>query len=99
MDYFAAVPEDELSDQELLSRSKVLSQIGSIRIDQGKLAEALPPLRESLALATALSQRAPEDTQRTFELGQSLFWVGYAEWLQGNLDVAKERMWGAKPAK
>lgn len=85
MDYFAAVPEEELSDQELLSRSKVLSQIGSIRIDQGKLTEALPPLQESLALARVLAQRAPADPQRQFELGQSLFWVGYAEWLQGDL--------------
>ncbi|MFL6203375.1 MAG: protein kinase domain-containing protein [Thermoanaerobaculia bacterium] len=88
MGYFAAVPENELSDGELLTRSKVLHQIGSIRIDQGKLAEALPPLRESLALARVLAARAPADSQRKFELGQSLFWVGDAQWLQGDLDGA-----------
>ncbi len=88
MSYFAAVPENELSDGELLTRSKVLTQIGSIRIDQGKLAEALPPLEESLALARVLAQRAPQDSQRQFELGQSLYWVGFVSWRRGELDPA-----------
>ena len=91
MSYFAAVPENELSDGELLTRTKVLSQIGSIRIDQGKLAEALPPLRESLALARVLARRAPADAKRKFELGQSLFWVGFVFWRRGELDPALAR--------
>jgi serine/threonine protein kinase/class 3 adenylate cyclase len=91
MSYFAAVPESELSDAELLSRAKVLSQIGSIRIDQGRLQAALAPLEESLSLARTLVRRAPNDAQRRFELGQSLYWVGYARWLQGDLAGALAR--------
>ncbi|MEE8523348.1 MAG: protein kinase, partial [Thermoanaerobaculia bacterium] len=51
MEYFAAVPEAELSDEEVARRSQALRQIGEVRIDQGRLAAAIKPLDESLALA------------------------------------------------
>jgi eukaryotic-like serine/threonine-protein kinase len=87
-DYFKAVPEQLLSDTELLHRSTALYQIGNVRIDQGKLEAAMPPLHESLALATTLSQRKPDDGKRLFELGQAQFWVGYVHWRRRNLDEA-----------
>ncbi|NJL27712.1 MAG: hypothetical protein HC897_07370, partial [Thermoanaerobaculia bacterium] len=41
--YFAAVPEDELSEAELDRRSQVLYQIGEVRIKTGNLAGAVAP--------------------------------------------------------
>jgi serine/threonine-protein kinase len=87
-EYFKAVPENLLSDTELLHRSTALYQIGTVRIDQGKLEAAMQPLQESLALSTALSQRKPDDGARLFELGQAQFWVGYVHWRRRNLDQA-----------
>lgn len=88
MEYFGAVPEHQLSDKELLRRSTALYQIGDVRITQGRLEEATAPLQQSLALAAALSARAPQDTERLFELGQSRFWVGFVHWRRRNLEEA-----------
>ncbi len=91
MDYFAAVPESSLTETELLRRSTALYQIGTVRIAQGKLAEATPPLEQSLALAAALAARKPNDLERLYELGQSEFWVGYVHWRRRHLDAALAR--------
>jgi serine/threonine-protein kinase len=88
MDYFAAVPESSLSDEELAQRSAALYQIGDVRITQGRLAEAAKPLAQSLALARTLAARHPDDGQRLFDLAQSHFWVGFVNWRQRRLDDA-----------
>lgn len=90
MGYFAAVPQDELSDEELARRSQALYQIGDVRIRQGDLAGALGPLRESLALAQALVDRDPASGERLFGLGQSHFWVGKIHWDQGDRQGAQQ---------
>ena len=89
MAYFAAVPEANLSDEELLRRSAALYQIGEVRIAQGNLDAAAPPLEESLALAKTLVDRRPNDGDRLFGLGQSHFWVGYVHWQRHHLDAAE----------
>ena len=89
MAYFAAVPESDLSDEELLRRSAALYQIGDVRIAQGNLEAATPPLQESLALARTLVERQPNDGDRLYGLGQSHFWVGFVHWRRHNLDAAE----------
>ena len=88
MDYFAAVPESQLTDHELADRAAALYQIGDVRIAQGRLAEATRPLAQSLALAKVLAARHPDDGRRLFELAQSHFWVGFVEWRQRRLEDA-----------
>ena len=88
MTYFAAVTEEELSDEELSKRSRALYQIGEVRIARGQLDSAIEPLEESLALARRLVERAPDDGDRLFEAGQSHFWVGFVHWRRGDLDAA-----------
>lgn len=86
--YFAAVPAAELSEAELLRRSRMLYQIGEVRIKQGDLAGAVAPMKESLALARRLAELDPDDGERLFALGQSQYWVGYVHWQQGDLAAA-----------
>lgn len=88
LDYFAAVPESSLTDDELADRSAALYQIGDVRIKQGRLADAVTPLVQSLALARALADRHPNDGKRLFDLAQSQFWVGFVEWRQRRLGPA-----------
>ena len=88
MDYFAAVPESSLSDEELAQRSAALYQIGDVRITQGRLAEAEKPLAQSLALARTLADRHPGDGQRLYDLAQSHFWMGFVDWRRRRLDDA-----------
>jgi eukaryotic-like serine/threonine-protein kinase len=89
--YFATLPEDQFTDDELLSRSQALSQIGQVRIDAGDPAGAIGTLHESLRLASALSARSPDDPRRLYQLSQSHFWVGFAAWRSGDLDGAEAR--------
>jgi len=89
LSYFASLPEDQFSDEELASRSQSLYQIGSVRLDEGRSAEAVAAFAESLRLARELSARAPEDTVRLFGLSQSHFYVGYASYLNGDLESAE----------
>ena len=94
MSYFAAVPASSLSDEELLRRSAALYQIGDVRIAQGNLEAATPPLEESLTLAKALLQRQPGDGERIFGLAQSHFWVGFVHFRRQKLAEA-EREFGS----
>ncbi len=89
MDYFAAVPESALSDEEMLRRSAALYQIGDVRIAQGNLDAAMPPLQQSLALAQGLAARRPDDGDRVFALAQSHYWVGYVHWKRHDLAAAE----------
>jgi tetratricopeptide (TPR) repeat protein len=89
MTYFASVPESALSDEELLRRSAALYQIGDVRIAQGNLEAATPPLQESLALARTLVERKPNDGDRLFGLAQSRFWVGFVHFRRHDLDAAE----------
>lgn len=88
-EYFAAVPEEELSEAELLRRSRMLYQIGDVRIRQGDLAAAAVPMEQSLALTRRLAALRPDDGERLFELGQSHFWVGRVYWEQGDLAATR----------
>ena len=87
--YFAAVPAGEFSEDELLRRSRMLYQIGDVRIQEGDLAGAAAPMAESLALARRLVELRPDDGERLFELGQAYFWVGFVAWEQGDLATAR----------
>ena len=89
MAYFAAIPEEEFTDQELISRSQALYQIGEVRLNEGNAGEAIAAFRESVRLAKELSARDPADAERLFGLSQSHFWVGYAAWRGGDLDGAE----------
>ncbi|MEE8147499.1 MAG: protein kinase, partial [Longimicrobiales bacterium] len=96
--YFAALPVEEFSDEELLSRSRALYQIGQVRIQEGRATEAKVVLEESLRLVRSLSERDPGDLERLFELCQARYWVGYAAWEGGDLDAAEEQFEGYRVA-
>ncbi len=94
LEYFASVPETDLSTDELLSHSKALHQIGDVRYHQGDFPAAAQAFRQSLDLARALSDRDPANTDWQFALGQSHFWVGFLlheqRDLKGALDQFRE---------
>ena len=92
MEYFAAVPAEELSDDELAGRSQALYQLGDVRIQQGNLPEARKAFEESRELAEALVDRDPSNDNRLFDLGQSYYWTGYVDRESGDLEGA-ERQW------
>ncbi len=88
-EYFASVPEAQLTDVELFRRSQALRQIGEVRVAQGQLDKALVVFRESLKLAEDLARRDPERGAWQVGLGASHFWVGYVAFYQGRTQEAE----------
>ena len=88
MDYFAAVPETELSNEELFRRSQALSQLGEVRYNQGKLDTAFVAFKQSLALAENLSRRDSLNGAWQLGLGASHYWVGFIHYRRNDLDSA-----------
>lgn len=87
--YFEAVPEEDLTDEELFRRSETLRQIGQIRVARGNLPAAMEAFHESLQLAQSLAAQAPNHGEWQKGLGASQFWVGYVHWRQNELDEAE----------
>jgi tetratricopeptide (TPR) repeat protein len=90
MEYFAAIPAGDRTEDELYRHSRALTQIGEVRSAQGNLPGALEAFRESLHLAQELARRAPEDRDRQLGLAASQFWVGYVSYRHEQLDEAKD---------
>jgi hypothetical protein len=87
-DYFAAVPEGDLSDQELFRRSQALRQIGEVHVERGDFAGAMPLFRQSLSLVTALAGRDSSNSEWQLGLGCEPFLGGLHPLAQQRLDSA-----------
>ncbi len=90
--YFAAVAEAELSDDELLSRTKTLTQIGEVRLSQNRHGEALASFEEAYRRAAALVVRNPKEGVFLFGRGQAEYWVGYVHWQRLEGEQAQQWM-------
>jgi tetratricopeptide (TPR) repeat protein len=88
VEYFASVPPDGFTDEELASRSKAMYQIGDVRMDQGHLPEAGAAFGVSLELARALSERDPDNNDRLFALGQAEFYAADRYYREERFDEA-----------
>jgi serine/threonine-protein kinase len=88
MAYFAAVPEAELSNEELFRRSQALSQLGEVRMAQGNVDSAMSAFKASLVLAQQLARRDSFNGQWQLGLGASHFWVGNIHYRRNDLDSA-----------
>ncbi len=91
MEYFAGVPAGRLSDEELAAYTKALHQIGKVRFELGRTAEAAAAFEQSLTRAQSLVSRNPDRSDRLFELGQSHFWLGFLHWQEQDLEPAREQ--------
>ena len=65
-----------------------MRQVGDIRVRQGRLADAAIAFSQALQQNEALAARAPQDTDRLFELAQAEFWTGYALSRKGDVQAA-----------
>jgi tetratricopeptide (TPR) repeat protein len=86
--YFAAVPQSELTDEELYRRAQALQQLGDVRLSQGKVPEAAALMRESLRLSRTLASRDSLNPRWQLGLAHSDFAVGSIDWQQGNSEAA-----------
>lgn len=89
LQYFDAVPESDLTDEEIFRRSETLRQVGQIRTSRGDLPAARRAFEESLDLAKQLAGRNSDNGEWQKGLGASHFWIGYVDWRQNDLEHAE----------
>lgn len=78
LDYYAALDLSQLAPEELARNAQALSQLGEVRVAQGKLADAAQAFAKSLELANAASARKPGDPGLRLAVGTAHYWVGFA---------------------
>lgn len=90
--YFDSLPSRDQTDTALSQQVRALTQIGQVRLEQGKHAPALEAFQGAHARALELSRRAPDDGDRLFDLSQAEYWIGLVAWRQRDLDTAERWM-------
>jgi serine/threonine-protein kinase len=90
--YFASREARDLDDTTLARQAKTLTQIGGIRMDQARYAEATAAFAEAYRCASALAARHPRDGDMLFERGQAEYWNGFVHWKRGELAAAADWM-------
>ncbi|ACB75706.1 serine/threonine-protein kinase [Opitutus terrae] len=91
MAYFAALKPEELTDTALARQAKALTQIGQIRLDQNRYADAHAAFTAGYTRAAALASRHPRDGDMLFERAQAEYWIGFVARRRG--DAVAEREW------
>jgi len=76
LQYVGSKSKESLSVRELIDHSKALNQLGEVRMAQGDMRAAMPLFDRSLDLSRTASQRVPHDSEASFALALSHFWVG-----------------------
>jgi serine/threonine-protein kinase len=84
LDYFASLQPEELTGDELHRHALALTQLGDVRVKQGKLDEALTMFRESLRFAQAAAAQDETRDEWQLALSNSHFWVADALRRQGD---------------
>jgi serine/threonine protein kinase/tetratricopeptide (TPR) repeat protein len=91
MAYFAAVDPAKLTDTEVARQSKAFTQIGEIRMDEAKYAEASAAFAKAYQSAAALTARHPKSADMLFERAQAEYWIGFVA--RQRSDFATVREW------
>ena len=90
MDYFESVEANAISDRSLTLQSRVLTQIGEIRMSQFQYEEASKAFEQAYHHVEPLVLRHPGDGEMLFQRSQAEFWIGYMRWRTGDLDGAQQ---------
>jgi eukaryotic-like serine/threonine-protein kinase len=88
MQYFQSLPTTDVTDEALAQRAKALEKIGSVRMDQGHLPEAMQAYQASLKFTAALAGSVPKDMARQLAHAQTWAFIGMAHWQLGQLEDA-----------
>ncbi len=86
--YFAAVPAEQLSDEELFRRAQALQQLGEVRMAQEQLPAAAALMQQSIDVATRLAAHDSLNAGWQLGLAHSEFWAGNVDWQLGEVDSA-----------
>jgi tetratricopeptide (TPR) repeat protein len=87
--YFNTLNSRDLTDTALEQQARLLTDIGQVRLAEGKLGAAVAAFREALERSSALYARAPGNGKRLFDKAQAHYWIGLAAMQQGDYATAE----------
>jgi tetratricopeptide (TPR) repeat protein len=76
--YFASLHAEDLSGNDLHRHALALAQLGEVRVEQGKLDEAVKLFQQSHRFASAAVARDPMNEEWQLALSNAHFWLGDA---------------------
>ena len=91
LSYFGTADPRDLTDTALARHAKALTQVGDVRLDQARFADAVAEFTKAYAFSSALAARHPQDADMLFERAQAEYWVGAAARRRG--DFPTTRVW------
>lgn len=89
IDYLTHLNPRDLNDTTLKQLALAETQIGQVRLDQGRYADALARFRVAYERTRAIAQRHPDDGSMLFDRGQAEFWIGYVYWQSRQMEQAR----------
>lgn len=90
MSYFESLPITDVTDAALEQRARALEKIGSVRLDQGHLPEAMASYRAALKIAAKLANAAPADMPWQLAYAEIWSFIGLTHWRMGQLGAAQQ---------
>lgn len=90
LNYFGAFAADDLDDDTLRKYRTALIGVGSVRIRQGRLAEALENFERAMELSQVSTNRSANDAAEWYELAQNTYYVGEAHWEMQDIATAAD---------
>ncbi|MBS0462633.1 MAG: hypothetical protein JSS41_09215, partial [Proteobacteria bacterium] len=90
MAYFQSLPDADITDQSLAGRAIAYESIGQVRQSQGHLPQALESYQAALAINARLAKAQPHDLTRQLAYANSLSYIGFVRWYQGDLAAAQQ---------
>lgn len=88
MAYYNSLPSRDVDDSVLAGRAEALKNIGSVRLDQGRLKQALAAFEAAEKITAQLLARHPGSVARMKAQANILTWLGTTHWYQGDHDPA-----------
>ncbi|HWW60943.1 MAG TPA: protein kinase, partial [Thermoanaerobaculia bacterium] len=92
LQYSSSLNPEFMSTEELTRNAKALSQLGEVRIAQGRLDDAGKAFQQALGFSNVASERAPSDGAVQLTLAIAHFWIGNVHRLKGDLGRARGEM-------
>lgn len=87
--YYSSQDPSTMDADSLERRARALRLIGEVDDTRGNLDAALSVFRQAAATTARLLSLEPDNPQRIYDHGQSLFWLGEIAWERGQLKLAE----------
>lgn len=89
VEYFEAVPPEQLSKLEREVRARAFYQLGQVHFSMGDLTQAYAHFQSSKVYGEELVSGQEADPERLFDLAQAQFYLGYVHYERRELESAR----------